>query len=104
MEELEIRATKSQIEDFKESILWKDIKRELELWREMAKNEYSQVVGNVIAGNDDVKNSDMHLGSLYGREASIDYLLGMPDMFLQILEEEKEDESRLESTDRPSSG
>lgn len=93
-----IRATRGQIEDFKASILWKDIKRELGVWKTGAKNEYSQVVGNVIAGESGLENSDMHLGSLYGREMTIDFLLGLPDMFLEILKE-KSNESRSESAD-----
>ena len=95
MRDVMIRATKEQIRDFMSSILWKDMKRELGLWKTMAKNEYGQVVGDVIAGKSEMVNSDMHLGSLYGREATINFLLGLPGMFLQIIEdqiEEKEDD------------
>ncbi len=90
--EVKINATKVQIEDFKDSLLWQDIKRELKMWQTAAGQEYSQVVGNVIAGESEIENSDMHLGSLYGREKTVEFLLSLPDMFLEILEE-KEDES-----------
>ena len=104
MDDMEVRinATKDQIEDFTESILWKDIKNELKIWQTAAMQEYAQVIGNVIEGNSGIENSDMHLGSLYGRERTIDFLLGLPEMFLQLLEDkvkEKEDESRSKSTD-----
>lgn len=89
--EVEVRATKLQIEEFKDSILWEDIKNELEQWKLVAQGEYSQVVGNIISGDSDIENSDMHLGSLYGRERTIDYLLSIPDIFLQILEEKKDE-------------
>jgi hypothetical protein len=97
-----VHATKNQIEDFKESLLWKDIERELKIWQSAASQEYAQVIGNIIAGNSEIENSDMHLGSLYGREKTVDYLLSLPDIFIQILEDKKDD-SRHEPTDRPRS-
>ena len=91
--ECEVNATRLQIEDFKESILWKDIKRELGKWKSGAIQEYSQVVGDVISGSGSgIENSDMHLGDIHGREMTIDFLLSLPDMFLEILKD-KEDES-----------
>ena len=91
-----VNATRHQIEDFKDSLLWKDIKRELKIWKRASIAEYGQVIGNVIAGNSEIENSDMHLGSLYGREKTIDFLISLPDMFLQILEDklEEEDDSK----------
>ena len=89
--EVTINATKDQVNDLKGSILWSDIVNELSKWKLAAQDEYSQVIGNVISGESGIENSDMHLGSLYGREMTIDYLLSIPDIFLQILED-KEDE------------
>lgn len=86
-----IRSTKSQVEDFKEGLLWKDIKRELMIWKRMAKNEYSQIVGQEIEKPAPNSNILMHLGSIYGREATVNYLLALPDVFIQILEERKND-------------
>ena len=100
--EVEVNATKLQLEGFKESILWQDIERELVKWRSAARHEYSRVIGDVIEGDSGVENSDMHLGSLYGRERSIDFMLSLPNMFLEILKE-KEDATRLESTNGSSS-
>ena len=98
--EVEVNATKLQLEGFKESILWQDIKRELVKWRSGAQQEYSRVIGDVIEGDSGIENSDMHLGSLYGRERTIDFMLSLPDMFLEIL---KEKEDGLKSTDGSSS-
>ena len=89
--EVRVRATRGQIEELKGSILWDDIKNELEQWKSAAQDEYSQVIGNIISGGSDIENSDMHLGSLYGRERTIDYLLSIPDIFLQILEDKKDE-------------
>lgn len=94
--EVKVRATEGQIEEFKGSILWDDIKCELEQWKSIAKDEYSQVIGNVISGKSDIENSDMHLGSIYGRERTIDYLLSIPDIFIQVLKE-KEDARRKQT-------
>jgi len=90
---VEVHSTKLQLEEFiKESMIWKDIKRELDKWKSGAIQEYGRVVGDVIAGNSGVENPDMHLGSLYGRERTIDFLLSLPNMFLEVLKD-KEDKS-----------
>lgn len=92
--EVKVRATKLQIEELKGSVLWSDIENELNKWKFAAQDEYSRVVGNIISGESGIENSDMHLGSLYGREMTIDYLLSIPDIFLQILEDKRDDSNR----------
>lgn len=94
MKEPNVRATKIQIEEFINSILWKDMKRELGQWKTACKYEYGQVVGEGIEGNLPSSKILMHLGSLYGREMAVDYLLSLPAMFLQILEDKKDDSKR----------
>jgi hypothetical protein len=88
-----VTATKSQIEEFKKSFIWKDIKRELRILRGLFTKEYSQVVGSGINPSADAERSTattlMHLGDIHGRESAIDYLLALPDVFLQILEDEE---------------
>jgi hypothetical protein len=44
MNEVNVRATKDQIHEFLESILWKDIKRELGAWKTGFKNEMMSIV------------------------------------------------------------
>ena len=90
--EVEIGSTKLQIEELKKSIIWNDIKRELDKWKSGASQEYSRVIGDVISGNSGIENPDMYLGNLYGREMTINFMLSLLDMFLEILKD-KEDKS-----------
>lgn len=88
-----VRSTKDQIEEFKESVLWKDIKRELGVWRRLCTQEYSQVIGSSIGSNNEQSSSNvlLHLGDIHGRENAVNYMLSIPDVFLQILEDKKND-------------
>jgi len=102
--EVRVRATKSQIEEFKETIIWKDIKREIRQWKRMCQEEYSQVVGDcigsgpktvdgqVVSDRPNTATVMLHLGSINGRERAMDYLLSIPDIFIQILEERKKED------------
>ena len=85
-----VNATKDQIEEFKKSILWQDIKRELIIWKDGCKDEYGQTVGDSIISGANILT---HLGDIHGREMSIDYFLSLPEVFLQILEDKKEIEN-----------
>jgi len=88
--EIKIYSTRDQIKDFKDSVLWKDIKRELRSWRKGFDIELKGMVDD-IADNQNISTASVltHLGDLNGRVKAIDYLLSVPDIFLQILEEEK---------------
>ena len=86
-QEIIVNATKDQIEEFKKSILWQDIKRELIMWKDGCKDEYGQTVGDSITSGANILT---HLGDIHGREMSIDYFLSLPEVFLQILEDKKE--------------
>jgi hypothetical protein len=88
-----VRATKDQIEEFKNSIVWKDIKRELLIWKKLCTQEYSQIVETSISSGD-ASNVLLHIGDVHGREKSIDYLISLPNIFLQILEDKKNDTER----------
>jgi hypothetical protein len=88
-----VNATKGQIEEFKDSILWKDIRRELEMWKEGCKDEYEQTVGDSIASGNNILT---HLGDIHGRGMSIDYFLSILDVFLAVLEDKNEDETKEE--------
>jgi len=93
-QEVIVNATEDQIEEFKTSILWHDIKRELELWKAGCKDEYGQTVGNSITSGANILT---HLGDIHGREMTIDYLLSLPDVFLQILKDKEEAENGSQS-------
>lgn len=97
-QEVVVNATRDQIEEFKNSILWKDIKCELEMWKDGCKGEYGQTVGDSITSG---MNILTHLGDIHGREMTIDYLLSLPDVFLEVLKDK--DENREEVEDEPRS-
>ena len=95
-----VNATKDQVEEFKKSILWKDIKRELEMWKDGCRDEYGQTVGDSITSGANILT---HLGDIHGREMSIDYFLSILDVFLQILDDKDEDEDKEEIENEPRS-
>jgi len=94
-QEVIVNATKDQIEEFKKSVLWKDIKRELVMWKDGCKDEYGQTIGDSITSGANILT---HLGDIHGREMSIDYFLSILDVFLAVLEDknENEDENKEE--------
>lgn len=96
-QEIIVNATGDQIREFKESVLWKDIRHELEMWKEMCKDEYSLIVEESISSG---KNISIHLGDIHGREKTIDYLLSLPDVFLEILKDKDKDKEEIEDESR----
>ena len=95
--EVLIRATKGQIEDFLNSILWKDIRHELRKWKKGFKDEGDIIVDEAIDTNPSTASVLLHMGDLRGRAKAVDYLTKIPNIFLQILEE-KENDSRRKPT------
>lgn len=93
-QEVTISATKGQIEEFKESLLWADIKLELTMWKNQFKDEPIQLATNARNNQENTASVLVHLGSLEGRHMAIDYMLGILDVFLQLKEEEEEDARR----------
>ena len=103
MEDIIIRATKTQLEEFKESFIWKDIVDELDRLDKRAAAEYD-LVGEPHTDDEGYKivpNSSetlIHLGDIKGRRKAVRYFLSLPDILLQILED-KEYESKRKSTE-----
>lgn len=91
-----VRSTRDQIADFKGSILWKDIKRELVLWKKRFQSEYDSVISQCINGEENSASVLTHLGDLHGRGAAIEYFLHLPDVFLQVLEAETEEKESIQ--------
>ena len=85
---MEVRATRDQIEEFLNSILWKDIKRELGYWKKGFSGEMMGIVSSAEAENPSTAAVLMHMGDINGRIKAVDYLLELPKVFLQILEDE----------------
>lgn len=96
--EVQINATKDQIEDLKSSVLWNDIVNELEGWKERFVLEQSAVVDDATEDNLSTASVLLRMGDLNGRVKAVDYVLSIPDVFLGILEDKKNDTKR-ESTD-----
>lgn len=102
MEEETIRSTKSQVEEFKESLIWLDIVDELNELSTNAQLEYD-VVGESHVDDEGYKivpNSSetlIHLGDIKGRRKAVNYFLSIPDIFLQILEGQKDDTRRKQT-------
>lgn len=94
MNEMKVRATKGQIEEFIDSILWKDFKRELGAWKHGFEQELKSIVDNAADENPSTAKVLMHLGDINGRLKAVDYLLSLPNIFLQLLEDQKDDSKR----------
>ena len=98
MQERIIKSTKGQIEDFKESLLWKDFQEELIELSRLAQLEYDLVGEPHVddQGQKVVPNQSetlIHLGDIKGRRKAVKFFLSLPDILLQMLED-KEDDSR----------
>jgi len=94
LERVEIRATIGDIEEFKESIVWKDILREIEAWKEGFRIEQNAIVDNAATANPSTASVLLHLGDINGRIKAVDYLTSIPDIFIQMLEEKQGKESK----------
>lgn len=94
-----IRSVKSEVEEFIESMIWKDIVDELNSLNKQAMLEYDLVgephtddSGNKIVPN--TSETLIHLGEIKGRRKAVSYFLNIPDILLQILEDKKDDNKR----------
>jgi hypothetical protein len=94
--DLDILSTKDQLEEFKESLIWKDITNELEMWKQGFVAEMLSLSDDAAANNPSTASILMHLGDLNGRIKAVDYLLTLPDLFLQILEYKPKEEEKGE--------
>jgi len=90
MEEVRVNATKDQINELKESILWNDIVNELTMWKQGFNDEMMTIVDDSRDLNSSTAAVLLHMGDLNGRQKAVDYLLSLPDVFLQILEDKKQ--------------
>jgi len=99
LDEETIRSSQSEIEEFKTSFVWLDIKEELNDLAERTRLEYDLVgephvddSGHMIVPN--TSETLIHLGDIKGRRKAVSYLLSIPDILLQILEDKKDDNKR----------
>ena len=92
--EVKVNATRDQLNEFKKSILWQDIRRELFIWKRGFELEYKTIVDNAAENNPSTASVLLHIGDISGRTKAVDYLMSLPDIFLGILEGQKDDASR----------
>jgi hypothetical protein len=97
VEEIRVNSTRDQIEDFKSSILWRDIVRELQSWKQGFNLEMMSIVDDAAGSNPSSASVLMHIGDLNGRQKAVDYMLSILDVFLQSIESKK-DNSKIEQT------
>jgi len=94
-----IRSTKSQLEEFKESFIWKDLVDEIKTLGKLAQIEYDLVGESRIDddGHRIVPNSSetlIHLGDIKGRRKAVQYFLNLPDVLLNMVKEKENDAER----------
>lgn len=87
-----VNSTKSQIEDFKGSILWQDITRELSIWSEGFNEEMKNIVDEAESKNPSTASVLLHLGDLNGRIKAVAYMLNILDVFIDVLNTKKDDD------------
>lgn len=99
LNEENIRSSRSEIEEFKGSFVWLDIKDELNDLAKRAELEYDLVgephvddSGHMIIPN--TSETLIHLGEIKGRRKAVSYFLNIPNILLQILEDKKDDNRR----------
>ena len=93
-EQIIANSTKGEIESIKGSIFWSDVEREMEFWKEGFLSELGSMADKTIDENLSTAAALTHMGDLNGRIKAVDYLLSLPDIFLQILEDQKNDTKR----------
>ena len=99
MEEITVRATRDQLEEFKQSILWADIVRELESWKEGFNREMLTIVDDAEGSNPSTASVLLHMGDLNGRQKAVDYFLSLPDVFISLLQDKKEEKNGRNKAD-----
>ena len=99
MEGIQVRVSKEAIKEFKESILWADIVEELKSWKEGFNREMLSIVDAAESENPSTASVLLHMGDLNGRQKAVDYFLSLPDVFIDLLNTEKENKDGCDKTD-----
>ena len=99
LEEIRVRTTIGDLVEFKKSIIWGDIKRELISWKKGFETELKSMVDNIASTNPSSAQVLTHLGDINGRTKAVDYMLSIPDIFINVLESNKKTGEREETSD-----
>jgi hypothetical protein len=89
LENVKVSVTVGDLEEFKKSLIWRDMKRELLSWKKGFEREMKSIVDNIATTNPSSAQVLTHLGDIHGRTKAVDYMLSLPDIFIQILESEQ---------------
>ena len=101
-EEVTIRSTKSQLEEFKTSFIWKDMVDEIARLSRNSQVEYD-LVGEPHIDDEGFKiipntsETLIHLGDIKGRRKAVGFFLNIPDILIQALEDQENDNRRNET-------
>jgi len=101
-EEVTIRSTKSQLEEFKTSFIWKDMVDEIARLARNSQVEYD-LVGEPHIDDEGFKiipntsETLIHLGDIKGRRKAVGFFLNIPDILIQALEDQENDNRRNET-------
>ncbi len=99
MEAIQVRVSIEALEGFKKSILWADMVEELNSWKEGFNREMLSIVDDAEGSNPSTASVLLHMGDLNGRQKAVDYFMSLPDVFLSLLEEKKEDKDGRNKAD-----
>jgi hypothetical protein len=86
-----IRATKVQIENLKESLVWQDIIEEITKWKDNASQEPDAIVAEAEEKNPSTATVLMRLGHAAGIKNAVMYFEGILDLLLSSKGSEKDD-------------
>ena len=89
--QVEVYSSKGDLREFKKSVIWKDIRRELASWKKGFRMERDGIVDDAESKNPSTASVLLHMGDINGRTKAVDYMLSIPDIFIQILEGQEND-------------
>jgi hypothetical protein len=95
---MSLKSSKLELQEFKKSFIWNDIVSELTMWKKGFDIELKNLVDTIADSNASTANVLTHLGDLNGRIKTVDYVLGLPDILISLVEEQNESKSK--SADR----
>lgn len=84
--DIEINSTVIQLDEFIHGLVWGDMCKELEGWKDMVSSEYDEV------------DNQRDLGKIQGRKEALDYFLNLPRV-LHETAKERQDDARRDKTE-----
>lgn len=89
-----VSATKVQIEEFRESLLWQDIIEEIEKWSDNSKQEPLAIVAESSETNPSTATVLMRIGHASGIQNAVVYFKGILDTLLSMKEAENDSQRK----------